>query len=172
MVIEDGLKFLSKAATSGKTYKAILFDVDSKDTSLGMSCPPKVFLEQSVMDDVKKCIGEKGRLLIRYFVTKLDNEHCTLVGIFILNLVCRDEKLREQVLIDLRHSFRSICSYKLDEDVNEVLYCRNDTSFENLPAWKSNFELAAKNLNSVTKEHKIASDEIIDVTEFLKDLKL
>lgn len=61
VVIEDGLKFLSKAANGGKSYKAILFDVDSKDTSLGMSCPPKMFLEKSVMDNVKKCIGEKGR---------------------------------------------------------------------------------------------------------------
>lgn len=62
VVIEDGLKFLSKAANSGKSYKAILFDVDSKDTSLGMSCPPKVFLDKVVMDNVKKCIGEKGKL--------------------------------------------------------------------------------------------------------------
>ncbi len=60
VVIEDGLKFLSKAANNGKSYNAILFDVDSKDTSLGMSCPPKIFLEKVVMDNVKKCIGEKG----------------------------------------------------------------------------------------------------------------
>lgn len=61
VVIEDGLKFLNKAAHNGKSYKAILFDVDSKDTSLGMSCPPKMFLDKSVMDNVKKCIGEKGK---------------------------------------------------------------------------------------------------------------
>lgn len=86
--------------------------------------------------------------------------------------MCRDEKLREQVLIELRQSFRSICSYKLDEDVNEVLYCRNDAAFEALPAWKSNFEIVAKNLNSVTKEYKISNDEVIDVADFLKELKL
>lgn len=86
--------------------------------------------------------------------------------------MCRDEKLREQVLIDLRQSFRSICSYKLDEDVNEVLYCRNDATFESLPAWKSNFEIAAKNLNSLTKEYKISNDEVVDVADFLKELKL
>lgn len=86
--------------------------------------------------------------------------------------MCRDEKLREQVLIELRQSFRSICSYKLDEDVNEVLYCRNDAAFEDLPAWKSNFEIVAKNLNSVTKDYKISTDEVIDVADFLKELKL
>lgn len=93
-------------------------------------------------------------------------------GIFILNLVCRDEKLREHVLAELRQSFRSICSYKLEEDVNEVLYCRNDAAFEGLPAWKNNFEAAAKNLNSLTKDHKISNDEVIDVVDFLKELKL
>lgn len=89
-----------------------------------------------------------------------------------MNLVCRDEKLREQVLMDLRQSFRSICSYKLDEDVNEVLYCRNDSAFETLPPWKSNFETAAKNLNNLTKDYKISTDEVIDVSDFLKELKL
>lgn len=60
VVIEDGLKFLSKAANNGQSFKAILFDVDSKDTTLGMSCPPRVFLDKSVIENVKKCIGEKG----------------------------------------------------------------------------------------------------------------
>ncbi|XP_037038786.1 eEF1A lysine and N-terminal methyltransferase homolog [Bradysia coprophila] len=152
VVIEDGLKFLTKAADNGQSYKAILFDVDSKDTSLGMSCPPRVFLDKSVMDNVKKCIGEKG--------------------IFILNLVCRDDKLREQVLIELRQSFRSICAYKLDEDVNEVLYCSNDSALDGLPVWKSSFEAAAKNLNSLTKDYKISNDEVVDVIDFLKELKL
>lgn len=86
--------------------------------------------------------------------------------------MCRDEKLREQVLFELRQSFRSICSYKLDEDVNEVLYCRNDATYEGLPAWKSNFESAAKNLNNSTKESKISSEDVIDVAGFLKELKL
>lgn len=66
VVIEDGLKFLSNAADTDKSYSAVLFDVDSKDTSLGMSCPPKVFLEKSVIDNVKKCIGDKGNLFIRF----------------------------------------------------------------------------------------------------------
>lgn len=41
-------------------YDAILFDVDSKDSSLGMSCPPQQFLNATVLDNVKKCLGSKG----------------------------------------------------------------------------------------------------------------
>lgn len=67
VVIEDGLKFLNKAANNGKSYKAVLFDVDSKDTSLGMSCPPKMFLDKTVMENVKKCIGDKGKFSVTFY---------------------------------------------------------------------------------------------------------
>lgn len=48
---------------AGKTYKAILFDVDSKDPSVGMSCPPKAFLSKNVLDSVKTCIKDNGNHL-------------------------------------------------------------------------------------------------------------
>lgn len=83
VVIDDGIKFLKKAVKNGRlfksisynrmketqcnfltgqSYKAILFDVDSKDSSVGMSCPPIQFLEQDVLDTVKSCIRENGIL--------------------------------------------------------------------------------------------------------------
>lgn len=46
----------------GNNFDAILFDVDNKDPKLGMSCPPKEFLELSVLENVKKLIGSQGRL--------------------------------------------------------------------------------------------------------------
>lgn len=73
VIIEDGLKFLNKAANSGKSYKAILFDVDSKDSTLGMSCPPKMFLDKIVMDNVKKCIGEKGKFSFNKQTNEINN---------------------------------------------------------------------------------------------------
>lgn len=45
---------------SGQSYKAVLLDVDSKDPTLGMSCPPVQFLEQEVLDTIKACIRENG----------------------------------------------------------------------------------------------------------------
>lgn len=50
-----------KFVIPGKTYKAILFDVDGKDSSIGMSCPPKAFLSQNVLDMVKTCITDNGK---------------------------------------------------------------------------------------------------------------
>lgn len=60
VVIDDGMVFLENAEQTGKTYKAILFDVDSKDASLGMSCPPKQFLDKKILNSVKICIGDTG----------------------------------------------------------------------------------------------------------------
>lgn len=44
----------------GQSFKAILFDVDSKDSTVGMSCPPVQFLEQDVLNTVQSCIRENG----------------------------------------------------------------------------------------------------------------
>lgn len=65
VVIDDGVEFLKKAVKMGQSYKAVLFDVDSKDPSVGMSCPPVQFLSQEVLDAVKACIRDNG-VLHRY----------------------------------------------------------------------------------------------------------
>lgn len=49
---------------AGKTFDAVLFDVDSKDSSLGMSCPPKEFLGNNALDSVVKLIGDQGKTLV------------------------------------------------------------------------------------------------------------
>lgn len=91
------------------------------------------------------------------------------VGIFILNLVCRDEKLRDKVLIDLKNTFATVVSYKLDEDVNEILYCQN-TEIE-IEKWNEVMEKSAKHINDLLKKEQNAS-EIIDIQEFLNELKV
>ena len=37
-----------------------MFDVDSKDSTIGMSCPPKEFVEIEFLHKVAKCLTEKG----------------------------------------------------------------------------------------------------------------
>lgn len=91
------------------------------------------------------------------------------VGIFILNLVCRDEKLRDKVLIDLKNTFATVVSYKLDEDVNEILYCQN-TEIET-KKWNEAMGKSVKHINDLLEKEQNAS-EIIDVQEFLNELKV
>ncbi|XP_031632112.1 eEF1A lysine and N-terminal methyltransferase homolog [Contarinia nasturtii] len=149
VVIDDGIKFLKKALKNGQSFKAILFDVDSKDPTVGMSCPPTQFLEQEVLDAVKSLIRD--------------------TGIFILNLVCRDEKLREKVLVDLRSTFSSVVSYKLVEDVNEILYCQN-VAYDG-KKWNDAMEKSAKHINELLQKEQNYS-EIIEVQEFLDQIKI
>lgn len=90
-------------------------------------------------------------------------------GIFILNLVCRDEKLRDNVLHDLKKTFKTVVSYKLDEDVNEILYCQNieyDAS-----KWNETMEKSAKHINDLLKKEENTSDSI-DLNEFMQQLKI
>lgn len=91
------------------------------------------------------------------------------IGIFILNLVCRDDKLRDNVLVDLKNTFKTVISYKLDEDVNEILYCQNVE--QDSTKWKEAMEKSVKHINELLNKEQNSSDSI-DVQEFLKQLKL
>lgn len=88
---------------SDEKYDAVLFDVDSKDTSLGISCPPKEFLELNVLQSVK---------------TLLDKD-----GLFVLNLVLRNKSLRPKVVKDLEANFKLVINYDVEDDLNEIFVC-------------------------------------------------
>lgn len=118
--IADGIKFLETSSRKGENipkqltvasgiffpgekYDAVLFDVDSKDTTIGMSCPPKEFLEQNVLKHVKKLLHENG--------------------LFVLNLVLRDKALKTKIMEDLQANFKLVKSYNVEDDLNEILMC-------------------------------------------------
>lgn len=41
-------------------YDVIMFDVDSKDPTLGMSCPPAAFVDQPFLQKVKSILSPEG----------------------------------------------------------------------------------------------------------------
>lgn len=137
---------------AGIHFAAVLFDVDSKDLSLGMSCPPKSFLAHKILMYIKEIIGPNG--------------------LFMLNLVCRDESLREEAMGDLQQEFASVCSYKLDEDINEVIFCANDEKYKTVEQWKKHMGTAGRHLNSAIRDQKLANKDALDVAEFLSELKI
>lgn len=149
VVISDGIKFLDDNANEEKLFDAILFDVDSKDASAGMSCPPKQFLENSVLSNVSKCLKEDG--------------------LFILNLVCRNKELRPNVLTDLKRTFASIASMRIENVVNEILMCSKTVKNKE---WLNNWKTSAEDLNKAVKINKLLSSDIIDVTELLDGLTI
>ncbi|XP_027468070.1 eEF1A lysine and N-terminal methyltransferase isoform X2 [Zalophus californianus] len=85
-------------------YNAVMFDVDSKDPTLGMSCPPPAFVDQPFLQKVKSIL--------------------TPEGVFILNLVCRDLGLKDSVLTGLKAVFPLLYVRRIEGEVNEILFCQ------------------------------------------------
>ncbi|XP_014113014.1 PREDICTED: methyltransferase-like protein 13 [Pseudopodoces humilis] len=101
----DGLDYVAKlAAEAPAQYDAIMFDVDSKDLTVGMSCPPPAFVEKPFLQKVKTILKPEG--------------------VFVLNLVCRDARLKESVLATLRDVFPLLYARRIRGEVNEILFCQ------------------------------------------------
>lgn len=149
--IADGIRFIKDNAVNGQKYKAILFDVDSKDTTVGISCPPKQFLEMAIIKSV--------------------SESLTNDGLFILNLVSRDQSIKKKVKNDLKFVFKSIACYSVQDEVNEIIICsinENDST-----EWKNKLKSAATNLNEQVAVRKLLSSaDIFDLSSFMKNLSV
>uniref|UniRef100_A0A452FII6 eEF1A lysine and N-terminal methyltransferase n=1 Tax=Capra hircus TaxID=9925 RepID=A0A452FII6_CAPHI len=104
--IADGLDFITRLAEEEARphYDVIMFDVDSKDPTLGMSCPPPAFVAQLFLQKVKSIL--------------------TSEGVFILNLVCRDLGLKDSVLAGLKAVFPLLYVRRIEGEVNEILFCQ------------------------------------------------
>ncbi|XP_053805805.1 eEF1A lysine and N-terminal methyltransferase isoform X2 [Vidua chalybeata] len=103
--VSDGLDYVAKlAAEAPAQYDAIMFDVDSKDLTVGMSCPPSAFVEKPFLQKVKTILKPEG--------------------VFVLNLVCRDARLKESVLAALRAVFPLLYARRIHGEVNEILFCQ------------------------------------------------
>ncbi|KAF5303179.1 hypothetical protein FQA39_LY10092 [Lamprigera yunnana] len=146
--IMDGIEFLHESAEKVEKFDAILFDVDSKDTSIGMSCPPAQFIMSTTLNNAAKCISDRGLLII--------------------NAVMRDESLRMPLLQDLKNKFPTVVSYSLDEDLNEVLACSSKV-YE-----KNDFLTKVTQANNTFEEflhkNKTANRDGDEISHFLQNL--
>ncbi|KAG7260456.1 hypothetical protein CRUP_008807 [Coryphaenoides rupestris] len=147
-----------RSPRGGRSFDVIMFDVDSKDSTVGMSCPPRAFVEASFLEKVHNLLNPKG--------------------VFMLNLACRDSTLRGAVVERLRGAFPRVFSRKIDGEVNEVLLCcRGDGTPEGsspsspppLPSAQ-----AAKSLQAALCSHVAGRTSCphIDIIDLLKDLKV
>ncbi|XP_076390191.1 eEF1A lysine and N-terminal methyltransferase homolog isoform X2 [Megachile rotundata] len=149
--IADGIQFVKDNAANGRKYKAVLFDVDSKDTTVGISCPPKQFLESSIIKSVADCLMEDG--------------------LFVLNLVSRDQNIKKKVKSDLKSVFKSMACYSVQDEVNEIIICavnENDSV-----KWKSKLQTAATTLNEQVSSRKLLNNaDTFDLSSFMENLSI
>lgn len=81
-------------------------------------------------------------------------------------MVCRDDKLRDNVLDDLKKTFTTVASYKMEEDVNEIIYCQNVQ--HDSVKWTDKMEKSVQNINELLSNEQ----SLIDVEDFISELKL
>jgi hypothetical protein len=94
-----------------------------------------------------------------------------VAGLFILNLVCRISELREEAINKLKAVFKSVSSCKLEQDLNEIIFCTDD-AIEQTETWRNRLEDAANRLNALAKKRKLQTGDFVDVTHLLNSLKI
>ncbi|KAI4464892.1 sam-dependent methyltransferase superfamily protein [Holotrichia oblita] len=148
--ISDGVDFIAQGVRKEHKWNAILFDVDSKDTTIGMSCPPKQFLEDEVLKNVTSILTNDGA--------------------FILNMVLRDTTLRNPIIKKLQSNFKSIASYKLEEDLNEVVICFKEkmTKEKLITVFKN----SCKEINKFMKTNGLPKEEYVDISDYINNLNI
>ncbi|XP_040895833.1 eEF1A lysine and N-terminal methyltransferase [Toxotes jaculatrix] len=155
VTLGDGLERICAQEKEGCLFDVIMFDVDNKDSTVGMSCPPAAFVETAILQKVCSLLTPRG--------------------VFILNLVCRDPVLRKSVLQRVSAVFPCILSRKIEGEVNEVLLCSHgENKTPDAARVLPSLNQAAMNLQSALCSNRSGTNRSphIDIVELLKDLKV
>ncbi|EEF44186.1 S-adenosylmethionine-dependent methyltransferase, putative [Ricinus communis] len=134
--------------SSSPGIDVLIIDVDSSDSSSGMTCPAADFVEESFLLTVKDSLSEKG--------------------LFVVNLVSRSSAIKDMVISRMKTVFSHLFSLQLEEDVNMVLFglCSESCMKED------SFPEAALQLEKLLKfKHPEIGQKVIDTTKKIKCLK-
>ncbi len=126
--IEDGLKYISSRNPQIESYDFIVFDVDSKEINVGMSCPPLPFVEREFLEKVNSLLKERN-------------------GIFVLNLVARNQDIKKDVYNQIKSVFNSYFVVDIKQELNEIIFA---FSTDVRPNWFNDRDIANK-INSISK---------------------
>eukprot|EP00057_Strongylocentrotus_purpuratus_P015343 XP_011669817.1 PREDICTED: methyltransferase-like protein 13 [Strongylocentrotus purpuratus] len=153
--IQDGLDFIKSAAEKDppSLYNVVLFDVDSKDSTKGLSCPPKAFVEPVVLERVKRIL------------------HPTQ-GIFILNFACRDDVLKESVISEIQTHFPSVYTSPMEDDINEIVHCLPQRTSDGTDKMKVQYRDGARALQKYAKSVSSRWESDFDLCEIMDDLQI
>lgn len=147
IIICDGLEYLCNSVKNGDKYDAVVYDVDVKDPTLGLSGPPKAFLTQDILDNVKSLIGEQG--------------------LFLLNFVCRASDVRAEIFNVMKTNFKQLSSLKIAEDINRVLLARNSNEAFDEQLLKQ----TAVYMNQCTNSNPLIACDVIDISTLKENIE-
>ncbi|XP_021290180.1 methyltransferase-like protein 13 isoform X2 [Herrania umbratica] len=84
------------------TIDILIVDVDSSDSSSGMTCPAADFVEESFLRTVKDALSEQG--------------------LFVINLVSRSSAIKDMVVSRMKEVFSHLFCLQLEGEVNLVIF--------------------------------------------------
>ena len=91
-----------------------------------MSCPPPAFVEPTFIEAVKKALAPNGNDTSHSSsVQNLFGNFSDYLGVFLLNLVCRDTARRADVMEMLNGFFTAVKTKKIQDEVNEIITCHD-----------------------------------------------
>ncbi|RNA39942.1 methyltransferase 13 isoform X2 [Brachionus plicatilis] len=100
--VDDGLKFINKAANDGKKWDIVIIDVNSNDSTSELWGPTPEFIDTELLKNCEAITED--------------------TGIFVMNLLCLSDKIRKSVLGKLALLWPHIFSNKLPKNRNEILF--------------------------------------------------
>lgn len=102
------------------SFDVIIIDVNNDDNQSSLRCPHPSFLNDSVLSNVHQLLSSSSS------------------GLFLLNFASRDPSSpdRDRCRTELLQHFSHLSSLKLDEDINEIFLC-SDQSLEKISMNKS-----------------------------------
>ena len=129
MHIGNGLSITSESSNDNKIvlqesyYNIIIIDVDSKDNSVGMSCPPIEFINISYLQILKQLL-------------------CVNSGVLAINVCARDVELKQVVITNVCAVFEKVYiskSHDYDDELNIVLFatCQGNEALKDYDRVKS-----------------------------------
>ncbi|KAL8106172.1 hypothetical protein AgCh_029834 [Apium graveolens] len=125
----------------------LIVDVDSSDSSSGMTCPAADFVEESFLLTVRESLSD--------------------TGLFVVNLVSRSASTKDLVLARMKRVFGKLFSLQLEEDVNEVIFALKTENCSR----EDNFHEASQQLGKLLKlKHPELLQNITNVTKKIKHL--
>ncbi|XP_075654146.1 uncharacterized protein LOC142624463 [Castanea sativa] len=126
----------------------VIVDVDSSDSSSGLTCPAADFVEESFLQIVKDSLSEQG--------------------LFVINLVSRSSAVKDMVVSRMKAVFSHLFGLQLEEEVNEVLFALRSESC----IGEGCLPEAALKLGKLLKfKHPEMSQRILDGTKKVRYLK-
>lgn len=88
-----------------------------------------------------------------------------------MNLVCRNKDMREEAVNALKAVYESVSSYKLEQEVSEIVFC---CAFKvtSQPEWRELLEAAANRVNALAKRRKLQVGNLVDVEGLVSSFKV